>query len=60
MGAFQLIALEWQAASKLPFQPAPFIYVFCWRRGGIQPNYLGDSFHYTVSKSWEEAVFAEG
>jgi len=58
--AFQLTALERQAASTLPRQPDPFTHVFSWRRGGVQLNYLRDSVHYTATTSWEEAVFAEG
>lgn len=33
--AFQLTALVRQTANRLPFQPDPFIYVFCWGGGGV-------------------------
>lgn len=42
--ALQFITLERKAASMLLFQPDPFIYIFCWRRAGIQPDYLGIHF----------------
>lgn len=35
MDTFQLFALARQAANRLPFQPDPFIYVFCWGGGGV-------------------------
>lgn len=58
--AFQLVALVRQAANRLPFQPDPFIYVFCWGGGGVFSQITWEFHLIKVSESWEEALFAEG